>query len=111
MKMCDNFIVFSFFYNRGNVVSESISSLINATPKNSKVVLVNDGSTDDTLKQLLRFKNNPKVEIINQENQGFTVSLVKVINEKLIEYEPEYFAIHGAGDICHSEKFEKQLSY
>lgn len=104
-------VIFSFFYNRGDKVKESVKSLIDSCPEKAKIILVNDGSTDNTLMELKKFESNELVEIVNQNNMGFTNSLVHIINEKINRYSPTYIAIHGAGDICFPDKFKKQLKY
>ena len=50
-------------------------SFLNKTYKNIEIVVVNDGSTDNTLEVLEEMaKTNPNIKIINQENQGVAVA-------------------------------------
>lgn len=59
-------------FNEDKTVRATIKSLLNLKYPSSKLLLtlVNDGSTDNTLKELLRFKNHPQVKILSKENGG-----------------------------------------
>lgn len=104
-------VIFSFFYNRSQGVNNSVDSLLKAAPNSSRIILINDGSTDDTLKELEKFKFDNRVTIINQNNKGFSNSLYYIVNQYLMEHDFKYIAIHGSGDLAKKEKFEKQLDF
>ena len=104
-------IIFSFFYNREKEVNTSITSLLESAPENSKVILVNDGSTDNTLFELRKFATDPRVTLIDQANRGLSKSLSALIPKYIEMYNPQYIAIHGAGDVCDKYKFKKQIQY
>src|SRR4051812_26873537 len=55
-------------YNRANVVSEAVESVLNQTYSKVELIVVDDGSTDDTLEKLRRFGNT--ITVITQENAG-----------------------------------------
>ncbi len=55
-------------YNAAKTLGSCLKSLFNQTFKDIEVIIVNDGSTDDTTKILEKFKD--KIKIINQKNQG-----------------------------------------
>jgi len=59
-------------WNESNTVVATINSLLNLNyPKDKLTIMaVDDGSTDDTLKILQIFKNNPQVKIHHKENGG-----------------------------------------
>lgn len=59
-------------YNEEKTVQATIKSLLklNYPKKLLSLILVNDGSTDNTLKELSKFKNNPQIKIISKENGG-----------------------------------------
>ncbi|MBW3006416.1 glycosyltransferase, partial [Candidatus Woesearchaeota archaeon] len=56
-------------YNEESTIKRTINSLLHQTQKPFEIILINDGSTDNTLKKAKKFKN--KIRIINKKiNQG-----------------------------------------
>ena len=62
-------------YNAEQYIAECLDSLIGQTQGNIEIICVNDGSEDNTLKIIKQYaaKDN-RLKIINQENQGLSVS-------------------------------------
>ncbi len=56
-------------YNNGKYLRKTIESALNQNFSDYEIVVINDGSTDNTKEILESFKSN-KLRIINQENQG-----------------------------------------
>lgn len=56
-------------YNREKYISRCISSVINQTYKNLEIIIVDDGSTDDSLNIVRSFDDN-RLKIIESENKG-----------------------------------------
>lgn len=61
-------------YNDAVTVIRSIKCVINQTFTNWELVIVDDGSTDDTEKQISPFLEDPRIKYIKQKNQGDTVA-------------------------------------
>lgn len=57
-------------YNIEEYIERCIQSCINQTYDNIEVIIVNDGSTDSTLKIISKYNRNTKVIVINKKNQG-----------------------------------------
>ena len=57
-------------YNSGKTINRCIDSLIQQTLDNWEAVIVNDGSTDDTLDVLKQYNNDNRIRIVNQKNAG-----------------------------------------
>lgn len=58
-------------FNGEKYIEESINSILNQKYKNFEILIVNDGSTDDTQKLLEQlYATNRKVKIVNTENRG-----------------------------------------
>src|SRR5215470_5462303 len=59
-------------YNRADTIERAIDSVINQTLSDWELIVVDDGSTDDTPELILqRYAHEPRVKLIRQENQGF----------------------------------------
>lgn len=60
-------------YNVENFLEEALNSIINQTLKEIEIILVNDGSTDNSFKIIEEYQNKDKrIKVINQENQGLS---------------------------------------
>lgn len=56
-------------YNAEKYIQSTIDSLLQQTFKNFEVIIVNDGSTDQTW-SILQKQPDPRIKIINSENKG-----------------------------------------
>lgn len=54
-------------YNRANIVAESIESILAQTFTDYEIIVVDDGSTDDTVSVIQKYSN---IRILKQENSG-----------------------------------------
>ncbi|MBT3317901.1 glycosyltransferase, partial [bacterium] len=61
-------------YNMANYVVDSIESILNQSWDNVQVIVVNDGSTDNTEEVLQQYAANDRVILVYQDNQGQTVA-------------------------------------
>lgn len=61
-------------YNVEEYLDACLSSLVNQSYSNYKLILVNDGSTDNSLRVINRYKENYShlIEVINKENGGLS---------------------------------------
>ena len=57
-------------YNTEEYVEECIQSILSQSYKNIELILVNDGSTDDSGYICKKYVNMPNVQYIEQENSG-----------------------------------------
>lgn len=77
---------------------------MNQTYKNIEIIVVDDGSTDNTLSRICEFKDD-RIKIIQHKNMGFVNSIIKAIQQA----SGELIAIHGSGDYSHPLRIEKQV--
>src|ERR1051326_6962089 len=61
-------------YNAEKFLAETISSVLNQTYSDLEVIIVDDGSTDNTFNVAERFTNDPRVKILKQKNQGVSAA-------------------------------------
>ena len=96
------------FFNRGSLVDRTVKSLLSQSYPFYEVILVDDGSTDDTYDRLNVFASNEKVSVYHHENIGFTASIKKAIEHYSCG---EYIAIQGAGDVALPDRLAEQAEY
>lgn len=61
-------------YNSARFISDTIEMLYNQGLDGCELILVDDGSVDDTLEVLNRFKDNEKILVVHQGNQGVSMA-------------------------------------
>ena len=96
-------------YNCGSTLQEALDSLYAQTCQDFKVVLCDDGSSDNTLEiaeQNARL--HPNVVVIkNERNMGLNYTL----NHCLEHADTEYCARMDGDDTCHPMRFEKEMGF
>jgi len=60
-------------YNKEKFIKNTIESVLNQKFNDFEILLVNDGSTDNSLKQLEGFSDN-RIKVFSQENKGVSVA-------------------------------------
>jgi glycosyltransferase involved in cell wall biosynthesis len=93
------------FYNAMKYLPETVDTVLQQTYDDYEVVIVNDGSTEN-IEDWIRELANPKVRLINQENQGCAGAR----NTGIQQSSGEYIAILDADDLWHPTKLEKQVN-
>ncbi len=93
-------------YNAENYLYDSINSIINQSYKNLEIIIINDGSTDNSLSILKKF-NDSRIRLISRENKG----LIHSLNEGLSLANGNYIARMDADDIARSDRIEIQLKF
>lgn len=97
-------------YNRGEYIERAIKSVLEQTYKNIELIIVNDGSSDDTPKILSEISaRDPRIIILtNKTNLG----LVKTLNKGVKNARGKYIARIDDDDIwSDSEKLKKQVRF
>jgi len=61
-------------YNAGPTIRASIESLLAQTFESFELIVVDDGSTDDTAEQVLAFESDGRITLVRQPNFGLAAS-------------------------------------
>lgn len=93
-------------FNYAQYLIEAYESLINQTYKNIEIIIIDDGSTDNSKEIILDIKNkNEDVKIIFQKNKG----LNKTNNVAILESKGKYILRLDADDILVENAIEKMV--
>ena len=99
VKERNTFSIIIPLYNKADYIGKAIRSILNQTYQEFEIIVVNDGSTDDSLKNLqstiydLQFSEE-KIKIIDQKNQGVSIAR----NNAVIIAKNDYIAFLDADD-------------
>ncbi len=94
-------------YNCSRYITEALDSVLTQTCQSLEIIVVDDGSTDNTKEVVERWGQSDKVRYFYQENKGPAAARNKGIKEA----KGEYVAFLDADDIWHSEKLKIQMEY
>ena len=92
-------------YNGSNYVNLAIDSALRQTYKNIEIIVVNDGSKDNTLKILKQYGD--KIKLIDKENGGVSTAL----NLGIKNMTGDYFSWLSHDDLYYPEKIEREVNY
>ncbi len=93
-------------YNAGLFISEAIASVLSQTFRDFELLIINDGSTDDTA-AIIRTYHDDRIVLIEQENRGIAAAL----NKGLQHAGAPIIARFDADDICFPQRLEKQYGF
>ncbi len=91
-------------YNHEKYVGEAIHSVLDQTFQDLELIIINDGSTDHTQFEILKFKDE-RIRYFSQENRGLSPTL----NRGIQLARGEYFNFLPSDDAFLPEKLEAQL--
>ena len=78
--------VYLLNYNYAKYIEKSIKSVLNQTFKNFELIIIDDGSTDNSKKLISKYSEHPKIRIIYQKNKGLISSSNIAIKASLGEF-------------------------
>jgi glycosyltransferase involved in cell wall biosynthesis len=91
-------------YNRADLVSETINSVLAQKYERFEVILVDDGSTDNT-REVISSYSDPRIRYLYQANGGLSAAR----NAGLNVAEGEFIAFLDSDDLWHEWKLSAQL--
>jgi glycosyltransferase involved in cell wall biosynthesis len=93
-------------YNAGKYIREAVWSVLHQTYHDFELLIINDGSTDNTLELALSF-TDPRVIVVNKDHEG----IASALNTGLKLANAPFVARFDADDICVCNRFETQLNF
>lgn len=95
-------------YNAGRYLAQAVESVLNQTFQNFEVLLINDGSTDNSLQVLEYFASRDRrCRVYSGPNRG----VVAARNTGLELAGAEFIILMDADDVSRPQRFEKQISF
>ena len=93
-------------YNAQKWIEETILSAINQTWPSKEIIIIDDGSTDETLNVIRNFESS-KLKIIHQDNSG----ACHARNRAFQVCQGDYIQWLDADDILAPDKIERQMNF
>jgi len=91
-------------YNRVELIGETLNTILNQTRPPEEVIVVDDGSTDDSVALIRTFA--PRIRLITQMNAGPAAAR----NRGFAEARGRYIQFFDSDDLCALNKIEVQLA-
>ncbi len=92
-------------YNRASFFKEAIDSVLSQTFRDFELIVVDDGSTDETPELLLSYGN--KIKVIKKANKGPSAAR----NRGIKTAKGEWIAFLDSDDVWKPDKLEKQVQF
>lgn len=93
-------------YNAGKLINEAINSILDQTHSNWELLVLDDGSTDDTFQKANAFGDERIQVTLNESNLGY----LKSCNKLFEMASGEYITFLDADDTCSKHRLEKCLA-
>ena len=90
-------------YNASSYIKETINSVLTQTFQNFEILVINDGSKDDS-SHIIKTIKDDRIHLIEQENQGVSFSR----NKGIALAKGKYVVFLDADDLLHQSFLEKK---
>lgn len=95
-------------YNAGRYVEEAVASVLAQDFRDFELLLIDDGSTDNTADVVSRFAADPRVRLLrNERNMG----LIATLHRAYAQCRAPLIARMDSDDICAPDRFGKQVAF
>lgn len=94
-------------YNSQNSVCRAIDSCLNQTYKDIEIIVIDDGSTDNTKEILQKYSDEPRLKYAYQENQERSAAR----NHGLNIAKGDFIQFLDSDDVIYKDKLEKQVDF
>ena len=93
-------------YNAGKYIAAAVQSALDQTFADFELLIVDDGSFDDTVSVTERFHDD-RIRLIRQEQGGVSAAL----NKGLLHARGEYICRFDADDLCFPQRLARQVEF
>jgi glycosyltransferase involved in cell wall biosynthesis len=94
-------------FNAAPYVAEAINSILHQTYSNIELIIIDDGSTDNSL-NIIKSYNHPQIKlIVNAQNLG----LIDTPNKGMAIAQGKYISRMDADDVAHPEMIAQQVQF
>ena len=94
-------------FNGGKDLLSAVKSITDQTYSNWELIVIDDGSTDGALEQIVKL-DHPQIRIVrNKKNEG----LATVLNQAIHLAQGQYIARMDADDLSYPHRLERQVAF
>lgn len=94
------------WYNRADYIRDTIDSILAQDYPDFEMIVINDGSPDPRVREILDSYSDPRLRVIHQENHGFTTTIQRAAREA----RGQFIAVQGSGDISLPSRLGRQVA-
>lgn len=94
-------------YNHGPYIEESIQSVLRQTYPNIELLVIDDGSSDDSVQRIAALQSTHNFDFRTQRNKGLT----RTLNEAISRARGDFIAPFGSDDIMHPDRLTLQMEH
>src|ERR1700722_10201997 len=94
-------------YNHARYISEAILSVIRQTLPPERLVIVDDGSADNSV-EVVRAIKDSRIHLVVQENQGAHAALTRGLE---LSKDCDFVSVLNSDDRYHPERFARCLAH
>ncbi len=95
-------------YNSERYVVQAVTSILNQTWPDLELIIINDGSTDGTLRVLQQLADqDQRIRLISRENRG----IPRTRNELVAQASGELIAMMDADDVARPDRLARQVAF
>ncbi len=94
-------------YNHGPYIEESIQSVLRQTYPNIELLVIDDGSTDDSIQRITALQSVHGFDFRTQGNMGLT----RTLNDAISRARGDFIAPFGSDDIMHPDRLALQMEH
>lgn len=94
------------WYNRADYLRGTVDSILAQDFDSFEMVIINDGSPDPRVREILDSYSDPRLKVIHHDNRGFT----QTIRRAIAASQGEFIAVQGAGDVSLPQRLRLQVA-